>query len=507
MAPMLVTSCSPEPRVSSITDKQPLPLTDNIFRLLLVIALYAVPVVATVRTVTDLDVWWHLRVGQWIVENRAVPTVDHFALPTRGQPWVAYSWLFEVLVYWLHHTFGLIGLVGYRVVMSLAIMASIHHLVAKREPRLLITCLLTGAAVAGFLQSLNERPWLFTILFTIWTLDVILTNRSGTFTKRDWLLPIVYLLWANIHIQFVYGFFLLGLACVAPIIDHFRRDRFADHRTCAGGSSAWKRLAWLTGLCLAATLINPYHVRLYGVVLEYATQPGPYRLVVELTAMDFHEIWDWLVLALTGLALFSLGRRSTLSSFEVLLLIGSAYLSFHMRRDSWLVAVVSVSLLAGWKQSRTATVAEFPMTIMRGLAVAAGLIVVLFMTVKARSLSEATLQEEVAAHFPVKAVDYVKGHQLAGPLYNHFNWGGYLIDALPEMPVAIDGRTNLHGDTRIIRFERTWNGLPGWKTDPELDQARVIIAHRGMPLSGLLRDDARFRLVYEDKVACVFTRR
>jgi hypothetical protein len=254
-------------------------------------------------------------------------------------------------------------------------------------------------------------------------------------------------------------------------------------------------------------LLNPYHIKLYSVVLEYATQPGPYRLVVELTAMDFREIWDWLILAMAGLAVFALGRRSTLSSFDVLLLIGSAYLSFHMRRDSWLVAVVSVALLANRQQSRTGSEAEFPMTIARGLAVAAGLIVVLFMTVKARSLSEARLQEEVAARFPEKAASYLRDQQLPGPLYNHFNWGGYLIEALPDLPVAIDGRTNLHGDARIVRFEQTWNGLPGWEVDPELSRAEVVIADRATPLAGLLRDDRRFRLEYEDDVACVFTHR
>src|SRR5439155_25591306 len=110
MSLTLVTSDSSSPRVSPSVDQQPLPLADNLFRLLLIVALYAVPIVATVRAVTDLDIWWHLRVGRWIVEHQAVPTVDYFALPTMGHSWFAYSWLFEVLVYYLHHAFGLMGL-------------------------------------------------------------------------------------------------------------------------------------------------------------------------------------------------------------------------------------------------------------------------------------------------------------------------------------------------------------------------------------------------------------
>jgi len=483
------------------------PFADNAFRLLLIIALYAIPLVATVRAITDLDIWWHLRVGQWIVENNAVPTSDHFALPTANTPWVAYSWLFEVLVYWLYQQFGLLGLVGYRVILSLAILASLHRLIAKRERRLLIGCLLAGAAIAGFMQSLNERPWLFTILFTIWTFDVVLDLRAGVFTKKTWLLPLAYVLWANLHIQFVYGFFMLGLACIAPALDRLRHDRFADHATCFFGGRDWRRLMLITGLCVLATLINPYHFRLYGVVFEYATQPGPYRLVVELTAMDFREVWDWLVLGLAGLATFSLGRQRLLSAFDILLLCGSAYLSFHMRRDSWLVAIVSAAILAGRSNALAREVAEFPLTIKRALGLAGGLACVLLLTILGRHLSESTLQEDVKNRFPVQAARFVKEHNLTGPLYNHFNWGGYLIWALPDLAVAIDGRTNLHGDERITRFERTWNGLPGWQADPDLTAAGVIIADRSTPLAGLLRDDSRFQLEYADEVACVFVKK
>jgi hypothetical protein len=83
----------------------------------------------------------------------------------------------------------------------------------------------------------------------------------------------------------------------------------------------------------------------------------------------------------------------------------------------------------------------------------------------------------------------------AGPLFNDFNWGGYLIWALPGLPVAIDGRTNLHGDERIERYGNTWAGLPGWQNDPDLSAAGVVISAAEMPLGDLLKGDGRFALV------------
>src|SRR5205807_1807023 len=99
----------------------------------------------------------------------------------------------------------------------------------------------------------------------------------GKLTLLFWLLPLVYILWASIHIQFVYGLLILGLGCIAPVIDGL----VGSARTGEGAdlllSRHWKKLVLLTICCTVATLVNPYHVKLYGVVIQYATQPGPFR--------------------------------------------------------------------------------------------------------------------------------------------------------------------------------------------------------------------------------------
>src|SRR5215207_6598565 len=82
-------------------------------RAVIVAALYALVLLVTVRPLgepaSDPDIWWHLRVGQWIVENRAVTTNDPFSLPGQSKEWVAYSWLYEVLIFGLYQGAGLAG--------------------------------------------------------------------------------------------------------------------------------------------------------------------------------------------------------------------------------------------------------------------------------------------------------------------------------------------------------------------------------------------------------------
>src|SRR4051794_37430159 len=123
---------APPPRAISPTEEgRPL------LFLLLLLALLALPLLVTLRPVADPiydpDLWWHLRVGQWVLEHRSRPTVGPFSRVRR--PWVAYSWLYEVLLDELVQAFGLAGIVLYRAGMALAIVAALYHLVASREKR------------------------------------------------------------------------------------------------------------------------------------------------------------------------------------------------------------------------------------------------------------------------------------------------------------------------------------------------------------------------------------
>jgi hypothetical protein len=121
-------------------------------------------------------------------------------------------------------------------------------------------------------------------------------------------------------------------------------------------------------------------------------------------------------------------------------------------------------------------------------------------------VNNAQLRADLVAVMPVRAVEVVKEKGWSGPLFNEYNWGGYLIWAL-RMPVSMDGRAALYGDEQIDRFRATWNGQPGWASDPDLAKAGLVIGLVKAPLTQLLRMDPRFQLAYEDKLAAVFVAR
>jgi hypothetical protein len=310
-------------------------------------------------------------------------------------------------------------------------------------------------------------------------------------------------LWANIHVQFIYGFFALGLFAAEPLIERFFRRPFSfkDLKT---GFKAGRWFIVIT--CVIATLANPYHLKLYIPIMEYINQTGAYRYISELLAPDFRSIAHWTALGLTICAAFALGRRPEAQPFFVLLFIASAFVSFRSLRDIWFVITVAIAIIASSRPAPEVK-SHFALTKAQALVVAMTIGILILFIALARNISEGALQGGVAEKYPVAAANVVDERGYSGPLYNHSDWGGYLIWRLRRLPVSMDGRTNLHGDERTRRSIETWNGARHWAEDPELAAARLVIADASAPLCSLLRLDHRFELVYEDQVAAVFTAR
>jgi hypothetical protein len=475
---------------------------ETVRRLLLLVALYAMPVVWAIMPIIDPDIWWHLRTGRWIIEHGTAPMLDWFSIFGMGKLWVAYSWLFELLVYGLYRVFGLVGLVLYTAVLALMVALALHALVRRFEPRFPVAVVLTGLALCAIFPLLNPRPWLLTILFFVIVLDILLTARQLGDTRRLWLLPLLFALWANVHIQFIYGLFVLGLATAEPLIDRFLRRSTGVDRVLAPPLGC---MLYVTTACVVATLATPYHVLLYRTLFEVIVQTGPLYYISEMQALSFRSLSDWCVLATVLGAVFSLAWQRQLRPFPLLLLVAGCFLSFRASRDVWFVVVAAVAIIAT-AHAPAMAVERFRLTKFRALLVAVGIIVVCVVVSHRRDISERSLEARLARTYPAAAAAVIEERGYTGPLYNSYNWGGYLIWRLPHLPVAMDGRANLHGDERIQRALETWSGKRSWASDPELAAARLVISSVDWPLASLLRLDARFELVHEDEVAAVFIR-
>jgi len=458
---------------------------------------FAAPAFLCVRAACayDPDIWWHLRTGEWIFQHHSVPRVDIFSGANAGKPWEAYSWLFELLVFRLFRGFGLAGVVGYSAAMVMAITIALWHLIKRNQSDFTIVALLVFGVCSSMTHLYTPRPWLFTILFFAIEIDILMQARKTGRTHELAWLPLIFALWSNIHIQFIDGLLVLGLAVVETIA----ASRGIGPKTLLRVPVVFATLA----ASVLATLLNPFGWRIYKVAFDLASQSGVMDKIGELKAIAFRDYIDFTVLFLAIAATAAVAWRRKVQLFEAGLLVFALAVSFRSQRDVWVVAVTAAAILASTIPGKRSAVVLPRFATQFAMVIAFMAMLVSFRLMK---VNNETLAEPIEKVFPVDAVNTVRAKGYSGPLYNDFNWGGYLIWSL-RMPVSIDGRAALYGDKAIDRSLATWNAEPDWASDPALASAGIVIGPVKAPLFQVLKTDPRFKLAYEDKMAAVYVAR
>jgi len=465
---------------------------------LVLVVLFTAPAVMSLRLayVADPDVWWHMRTAEWMLDNRAVPHTDPFSTFGAGKPWAAYSWLYELLIFQLFQRLGLAGIVAYSTGMAVAIAMALHRLMRHLQADFTFAVLLTAVAGYSISRLYTPRPWLFSILFFALELDLLLQARKTGRSRGLLWLPVLFALWPNLHIQFIDGLVILAIPSAEAVLA--RRWNGVETRI---------RPGWMCGIsaaCVLATLVNPYGWGIYKIAYGQVSLPGVLNHLTELNAIPFRRLDDWCVLLLALAAASVLARARRIAFFEGVLLVFAVFVSFRSQRDLWVVVIVASAILAARLKGDEANRLRLTAFAAPFIALATALAVLLGFRVL--HVDNARLRADLAREMPVRAVEVAKEKGWGGPLYNDYDWGGYLMWTLRQ-PMSIDGRAYVYGDERIDRFTATWNGHPGWDSDPDLAKAGLVILPVAAPLTQLLRLDPRFQLAYEDKLAAVFVAR
>ncbi|CAN5249859.1 hypothetical protein BH11PLA2_BH11PLA2_37570 [soil metagenome] len=458
---------------------KPLPLY---WYLLGMLAATGLILIRSLNPILEHDTWWHLATGRWIVAHGTVPSVDPFSQMSRESPtiWRAYSWLFELGLFHVHESGSLRGILYARIALVTLSCVTILLFLTQRNGMTLLS-LLAGVLMAVVLMPFaRERPWHLTMMFTTITLWTVMIIRDRcTFRYAFALIPL-YVLWANLHIQFVLGLCILGLAVLFP-----------------GQAGRWKCLA-LAISCALATLLNPYDIGLYEVVAEYATHSTPMSIIHELAPPEWRQPSTLAVSLLFFAAVVSQFQTRRVDGFKLALLIVAVVLSFRMRRDIWFGALAAIACLP-----RTSQLPSVRDLIGIGLAIIQLLVII---TLAWMPWPE-VVEDSQPRQYPSGAIGYLRGSVIPGPLYNDIDWGGYLIWKLPEYPVSIDGRTNLYGDQRLSQSDDSYNVDGAWRNDDVLNKCQAVLAPKGCVLAGsLLNAKSDWGVAYEDDLAILFAR-
>ena len=217
-------------------------------------------------SVIDLDVWWHLKVGDWIVQHAAFPHTGILSRTAANRPWIAYSWGYEVLLSRFYAWFGLLGIGLYGTLLTLAVAFSVYRMARRLAGSFWFAVLLAVISCYGFLFLMMPRPVFFSIILSCVTLTLILEAQRTARVQTLYWLPLTFLFWANLHIQFVYGLAVVGLFLACNVAQRIAAPFGFSPQYLDEPAIPVKPLAAIFAGCIMATLIGPYSYHLYGVI-------------------------------------------------------------------------------------------------------------------------------------------------------------------------------------------------------------------------------------------------
>jgi hypothetical protein len=469
----------------------------------------------SVKLLGDAGTGWHIRTGQLILDTHAIPRVDPFSSQV-NKPWIAWEWLYDVIVGRLDRWAGLNGVVWFTAVVIATVFAALFWFVNRRGTGFLVALLLTllalSASTIHFLARPHVLSWLFALIW-FWILD----RAEGAIPPvgpRFWLLPALMLVWVNVHGGFLLGFVLLGIFWLGSLWTWLtlKESRIEEslQKIAAG-----KRVRELTVVGLAAavaSLVNPYGWHLHEHIYRYLTNRFLMEHIDEFQSPNFHGIAQrcFLVLLLIAIAAVVVNGRKLRAS-EILVVLFAVYAGLYASRNipvsSILLAAIVASLIPslgnrGFLHRMAAVDATMRGHLWPILATVATLVI-------AANAGRVGSTVRMDSHFdpqrmPVDAVNFVAKAGVRGPVFSPDNWGGYLIYRLyPGNKVVIDDRHDFYGDPWLQSYLRSIHVEPGW--EDFLNGQSCMVLPRKAALTEILRKTPEWKAVYSDDVATVFT--
>ncbi|HEY3836616.1 MAG TPA: hypothetical protein VGL72_08590 [Bryobacteraceae bacterium] len=482
----------------------------------------------------DGDTGWHLRTGEWIMAHGQIPQVDVFSYTHLGKPWFAWEWLWDICFGFLNQHFGLGAVITLSMLVICCTSALVYRLILRKSNNPILSIILTGLAAAGTSIHWLARPHLFTLLFLVLFLGILdnafielRDGRRGAQTRKMlWVLPVLTVLWTNLHGGFLAGLILIAAYAGGAIAGFLVEPDGEAKRALL---ERVKLFVACGALCTLATLVNPYGIALHEHIVKYLMDPYYYEYITEFMAFDFSHPASKYIEPLMLLGVVAAGWNLYRRRFEYfLLLAGWLHLALHARRNVPLFCVVAAPLIGDamvcWlREMQSARMVEWLKSVARrfeesaaeiagtdrlprlhlasGMAIA--VVAVLLYAPQPPEVFKASQDPKV---FPVEAANMLV-RDGDDHIFTTDLWGGYMIYRLyPKAEVFIDGRSDFYGADFELKYASVVNAKYDW--DQTLDHygAQTVLVPVGFPLATALKENTRWRVVYDNKVAIMFRR-
>ena len=322
-------------------------------RHIIVLLLLIWTVLSCCTEMANMDIWWHLKTGELILERGSVPWADWYTYTDPGRPWTDLHWGFQLLAVSLYRLGGVPLLVLSKAFCAGLAVWTGWRSVPDGSPEWKAICWMPAViCISG--RSI-VRPEMLTTVFL--ALSLFLGVQAAERPKLLRWFPLLMLVWVNCHALFVLGLVVLGclvIECIVPL--RLRRKLDAEAKAKLTLRTAGGMLVASLALCF----VNPYLDQgvLFPLELfrKFSSDHELYSSIGEFQRpADFirqHGVFSnvyvlalvvlWLMTAMSFLFAM-LGRR--LSLFRLLVFAAFSYLAIQASRNTNLFAVAAASVL------------------------------------------------------------------------------------------------------------------------------------------------------------------
>ena len=477
-------------------------LTDIFFVVAFVLALASGSEMLSI----DSDLGRHLTIGNYILDNRTIPTHDLFSHTLSNQSRPPYEWLSQILFALANRLLELDGV----VLLTAMILATTFTLVLKFANRrsdsptlaFLITFLALGASSLHWLP----RPHIITfLLFAIWVehLEQLRKDRP----MRLFTFPLIMVLWANLHGGFVFGI-LAWCAYLAGWL-------WEKWQNTASARTGWKLLT--VGLTsLAASVITPDLWRNWEAVLNNRSSFILSRTVETMPPnLTTPSVLPFTILLALTIILF-LANYKNVPASHFFLLGGLGLTALLMARNIPLFVIACTPIAAeltkkslirwkGWNQIEKRFSGFSQQTRLHIYPLAVSLLAVTVFANQYFNKHQTTFQFNPQV-FPVQAMNWLEIHPQSGRMFNEFNWGGYILyRTWPQQQVFLDSQSDFYGEPLMKDYEKLISAQGDWENLLANYQVGWAIIPPDLPLAGEMKTEG-WKILYEDQTAVILAR-
>ncbi|MCP4539559.1 MAG: hypothetical protein GY832_20685 [Chloroflexi bacterium] len=494
-------------------------------RRLAMVILFAALFAMAARTPADTDTWWHLQAGRVTMESGRILQSDVFSHTRQDQPWINHSWLSQVLLYFLFNNWQYFGL---GLFQALVVSVTFAFVYVQMEGDVFTRAFIVVLAATTSAVVWISRPQLFSFLLTA-VLGYLLYLYKWRRVNRLWLIPPLFVLWVNLHAGYALGFIVLVGFVAGEVFNNLLvwilppADENADPIVSWRGIGVVLLVFLVSVFCL---LFNPNTVKMWTYYLDTVSIGVLQDFIQEWSSPNFHPLYTqpfiWLLLATLSAVGLS-GRR--IDGSDLALVAGFTYAGLLAGRNIGPFALVAAPVLSRhvrpiidrWSRSARARgwlrlprrVDRLPLN---GLVLVNWLLLVLiFVTVGVKVVLPLRIDfnvENERRTLPQDAVAWIQEHRPAGPMFNSYNWGGYLIWHLwPDYLVFVDGRTDLYGDELLNQYLQVRFAQPGFLDVFDEYGVNFVLTEAGGFTDNFLTFVDDWELAYTDDVAVIYVRK